>query len=467
MNDEDLSGQEINELKNQNTLLRNELDIRDLINQETHIDMDVEKVLAQIADMTIELIGINVFNYALLDELGLMHFVDISTTKAAKGLLKSRKNGEYFSNLRKNWTAEYKTSDAWVCISARENREIYYPELDESNSSEYVRRQGMKACYILPITYNQETFGSIIFANYDKTMYLSEFEKELIRGRVKTIGKVLENAKLYKKINGQKELLEEQKKIIDQDLMLASLIQKNLIPKKCPVSHSLSIASRYLPMLQVGGDYFDFFIPDEEGLGILITDASGHGVGAAFITSMLKMVFDSELLKTNGMYPDRVLKILNTALTDKTAGNFVTALYAYFDIKNHTMKVSCCGHTPLYLIRQNKITDIHPRGRILGLMDDIEPDLFEMKLLPQDRFFFYTDGLTEAKNSDNIEFEEKLKNIIINNGKKNPEELNSIILSELSAFTGIVSGHYEDDVAIITVDYSDKEMDPYLFISSS
>ena len=440
-------------------LLKKELEIRDIIERETIYGMDLEIILSKIADLTIELLKIDFFNYALLDDSGHMHLVSLfNSPEQINGISKSKKDLSYYIFLVDNWKPHYLTSDAWACVADREKKEIYFPEFPDTESL-IVKEQGMTGCYVLPIIFNENTYCSILFMNYENPLILSEFEKELIRGRVKLIGKVIENAKLYEKINKQNELLEARKKVIDQDLMLASLIQKNFIPQKYPESPFWKISCKYIPMSEVGGDYFDFLVhqdEDKNGLGILITDASGHGVSAAFITSMMKMAFDTEILRAFAEYPDRVLKLLNSSIIDKAAGNFVTAIYAYFDLNSQILKVSCAGNNPLYLIRQNNITEIHPGGRVLGLMDNIEPEVLEIELLAQDRLFFYTDGLTEARNANNIEFENTLKVLLLNNIDKTPEELNNVILSELSRFTGVTTGHYEDDVATITVDFSGK-----------
>ena len=207
-------------------------------------------------------------------------------------------------------------------------------------------------------------------------------------------------------------------------------------------------------MIDVGGDFFDFIVCDKKrnkNLGILITDASGHGVSAAFITSIVKMAFTSDRVSENLDRPCEVLKIINSMIIDKTANNFVTAIYCCFDIEKKVLKAACAGHNPMYLIRKNKITEIHPKGRILGFFEDIEFDEFETTFAKGDRFFLYTDGLSEATSIQGQDFEATLIKLLKSSSKKSADSLNSLILEKLKTHVGDKE-HYDDDIAIITVD---------------
>jgi serine phosphatase RsbU (regulator of sigma subunit) len=100
--------------------------------------------------------------------------------------------------------------------------------------------------------------------------------------------------KAKNELERQNALLAERNHIIENDLLMARSIQQQLIPNNTPICKRLQISSKYIPMDKVGGDFYDFFyINNGEGLGFIISDVSGHGPAAAFITAMIKIACNS------------------------------------------------------------------------------------------------------------------------------------------------------------------------------
>jgi len=443
--------------KNNELLLQNELDLITELNYKNQIDLDFYSMVSDIIASLRKRISFDVCNFAFVDEEGFLKIHDIKDDNVPVNL-HSPEVKEYLKRVYQK-KHELKHSQWWYCIVAREGKELYYPEikLNEFNKDEawFLNYAGVSSVFYLPIKIEGKILGSAGFANYHgKSLYLSEFEKNLIRRRMIVIARAVENSRLYNQIKEQKRKLEESAMAISEDLALARKIQETLIPKTIPSIPSVVISMCYSPMMAVGGDFYDYHLSrKDEGskLGLIITDASGHGVSAAFITSMIKMAFNSDNVRKNLQYPSEVLMILNRELINKISNNFVTAMYVYFDFEQKLAKLACAGHTPMLIYNRisGEYREVHPKGRFLGFLDNPEFEIFDINIKSGDRFLLYTDGLTEAIDINNIMFEDKLKEIFKSNCDIDIQSLIDNIITQLN----LHCSKPEDDVAIIGIDF--------------
>ncbi len=150
------------------------------------------------------------------------------------------------------------------------------------------------------------------------------------------------------KANGKLELANHRlhlaQRRIDEDLNRARAIQGSLLPSQLPRERYRDLASRYIPAGKVGGDYWDCFELPEGKLGLVIADVSGHGISAALVMTMFKV-----LLKTfaNSIEsPSQVLRRVNdTFLSEISQGrHFVTAFYGVYDIASRRLTWTNAGH---------------------------------------------------------------------------------------------------------------------------
>jgi serine phosphatase RsbU (regulator of sigma subunit) len=255
----------------------------------------------------------------------------------------------------------------------------------------------------------------------------------------------------------ERNLLKNRNEIIENDMILARRIQEQLIPKESPYSF---IHALYKPMEQVGGDFFDFFdFRDTSRTGIFLSDVSGHGVPAAFITSMIKtMILQSGLLREN---PAGLLTYLNGLLYGKTAENFITAFYGIIDRDSRTIIFSNAGHNLPFLIAEDGIHTLNDARSIpLAIAGNTFLETTgkvyensEIKLSSGDRIIFYTDGLTEENGSDGVHesFEDLMLEEILPHLRKlscrqSVEELHKRLIT----WSG--SENFTDDVCVICVE---------------
>jgi serine phosphatase RsbU (regulator of sigma subunit) len=271
--------------------------------------------------------------------------------------------------------------------------------------------------------------------------------------------------------NRTKELLKERNKlkvrndIMESELVMAREIQFQLIPSKSP---SPDISFYYKPMDQVGGDFYDFIeFQDSKSIGIFLSDVSGHGVPAAFITSMIKSFIQrSREIQSD---PAALLSYLNDALFNQTGGNFVTAFYGIYDQKTQDFVYSNAGHNLPYVIaRENgppEIIDSVNKGIPLAVIKNEELAALnktysnsKIKLHKNSKLFLYTDGFVEAVNIDDKEVNEKTKDFesaVFSDAAFEYRDLPAEdfvrnLVNRLVQFRG--SDKFEDDVCMICVD---------------
>ncbi len=239
--------------------------------------------------------------------------------------------------------------------------------------------------------------------------------------------------------------------LLKEQMVVAREIQFSTLPQRIPELNKISVAAKYIPMNSVGGDFYDFYIPDEKSFGVFISDVSGHGIPAALIASMMKIVFSiySEIC----MNPAELLKSMNRALFGNIEDRFITASYLF--INQHTKEASFAraGHEPLLIFRrsENIIEEILPKGGAIGLLKEMNTQEITINLNTGDKIILYSDGITEALNKNRDFYElERLKEYVINNSYLNQAELTESILSNLREWTG--GNEFQDDLTLIVID---------------
>jgi len=232
------------------------------------------------------------------------------------------------------------------------------------------------------------------------------------------------------------------------DLERAREIQAKLLPREIPRLPGLNIATRYAPMDLVGGDLYDFTVHSDGSLGVFIADVTGHGMAAAMIASMVKLV----LTLTNSFaHPAELLATLNQHIHGRIADYFLTASYALISPDRRNCLLAVGGHEPMLIVRRGQLTSYKGAGRMLGVLSDSEFPQSEIALEKGDRLLFYTDGLREAGATAGREVgRERLGSYAIDFASQPlDEQLSSIIQS---AREHISPATIEDDVTLLGIE---------------
>ncbi len=338
--------------------------------------------------------------------------------------------------------SKYKTNDLISIIrkynifqiKASENRELIkekYPE---------VERFGIEL--IVPMQLQGQTKGLIFLGKRINNMDYSGSDVEFIYsvGSLAIIS--LENKRLFK------EELEKQK--MEEELELAKEIQKNLLPRSFPKFNNFEIAATNISSRQVGGDYYDIIKFDDRSFAVAIADVSGKGVPAALLMANIQA-----FLKTicrQGMKIDKATELINDLLSENiTDGRFITFFWGILNDEESSIQYVNAGHNPPLLIRNGKIQKLEKGGMILGVMKTTTPYLTEkVQLQAGDALLMFTDGITEAMDTNRNEFsDERLEQLAVKLYKKSAPDIISSIQSEVQNFSkGAVQS---DDITLMVI----------------
>jgi sigma-B regulation protein RsbU (phosphoserine phosphatase) len=244
--------------------------------------------------------------------------------------------------------------------------------------------------------------------------------------------------------------LTTERKLVDveQELATARRIQFSILPERVPKVEGLRLASRYVPMTSVAGDFYDFLTPSEDLLTILVADVSGHGVPAALVSSMLKVCFAAQ--ENKALSPAAILSGLATMLRGNLGGQYVTAACATINRKARTITYAGAGHPPSVLVRSEQRDSLllDQNGLFLGPFPHATYDDMSVPFRKGDRLLLYTDGITEARDFSGEEFgRERLQKFLIDSNGTEPNSA----LEQL--FTQIATGNPQDDLTAVLIHF--------------
>ena len=240
----------------------------------------------------------------------------------------------------------------------------------------------------------------------------------------------------------------------EAELNVASKIQKDMLPcifPAFPERKEFDIHAIMDPAKEVGGDFYDFFLIDDDHLAIVIADVSGKGVPAA-----LFMVISKTLIKNYaqiGLSLSDVFTMANNQLCENNEeGLFVTAWMGVLEISTGKFSYVNAGHNPPLLKRNNgdfEYLKCKP-GFVLAGIEDFKYKQDEMHLDKGDTVFLYTDGVTEANNNKNdLYSEERLLNKLNDNKNEPISNIISKIRQDVDLFAGEIPQF--DDITMLGI----------------
>jgi sigma-B regulation protein RsbU (phosphoserine phosphatase) len=242
---------------------------------------------------------------------------------------------------------------------------------------------------------------------------------------------------------------------IDRELEIAKSVQAGLLPRRLPEFVTLKVADTYIPTGKVGGDLYDIVITPTHKIAVLIFDVSGHGVPAALIASMAKMLFAHyiEMLES----PSAVFTEVNKRLCAMiNTDHYLTAFLGVLDSMRNTMVYARAGHVRpvLYRAATGEVETMGARGFFIGhsaLLEIAEYTEEKVALEPNDKMLFYTDGLTEGCNPAHEFYGlNRLLEIVKENGSLPPRAFLDSILEDQTRFRG---GHeLRDDFSMLCIE---------------
>jgi serine phosphatase RsbU (regulator of sigma subunit)/anti-sigma regulatory factor (Ser/Thr protein kinase) len=247
---------------------------------------------------------------------------------------------------------------------------------------------------------------------------------------------------------------------LEDEMETAKRIQEGLMPKELPETVNLRAHAIYIPAGKVGGDLYDIIITPRQKIAILIFDVSGHGIPAALIGAMAKMLFANYIEKTES--PAEVFREVNKQLCYfiKTE-QYLTAFLGIIDPIKNTMTYSRAGHVPpfVYNSKTMAITKLDSKGFFIGhsaLLSMAEYWDQQVQLAPDDKILFYTDGLTEGCSEDGKLYgAERLKDALTRFGPLDIKKLLDKVVEDQTIFRQ--GTPLRDDFTLLCVEIQDSE----------
>ncbi len=261
---------------------------------------------------------------------------------------------------------------------------------------------------------------------------------------------------------GREAIFEQQKETKDAErlateLHLAKNIQSSMLPEifpPFPEHQEFDVYASMRTAREVGGDFYDFYMIDDDHMAMLVADVSGKGIPAAMFMMASKIMINNMSL-LNDPDPARILEMVNQEIAARnTAEMFVTVWLGILEISTGKLTATNAGHEYPF-IRQNGKFNIfkEKHGFVLGGMENTKYENYEIQLDPGDAVFVYTDGVTEAKNSNGDQFGvERLEDAL----NDSPELPVSSIINHISEKLDKFVDNEEqfDDITMVILSYN-------------
>ena len=250
-----------------------------------------------------------------------------------------------------------------------------------------------------------------------------------------------------------------EKERIGAELDIATHIQSSMLPcifPAFPERQEFDIYAQMTPAKEVGGDFYDFFMVDERHIAIVMADVSGKGVPAALFMVIAKTLIKDHTLPGRDL--GEVFTTVNNILCESNSeGLFVTAFEGVLDLATGEFAFVNAGHEVPYLCKKSagfKPYKIKPCFVLAG-MENMKYSSGKITLDVGDKIFQYTDGVTEATNSENELYGAKRLNTVLNGaGRKTPCEIIKDVKNDIDTFVG--DADQFDDITMLCLEYKRK-----------
>jgi len=250
----------------------------------------------------------------------------------------------------------------------------------------------------------------------------------------------------------QKEALEA----VGRDLETAARIQQKILPQDFPPFPNRNEFSIYAEMhtaKEVGGDFYDFFMLDEDRLGFVIGDVSGKGIPASIYMAVSRTMLKAIASQIDD--PAMCLKTVNNMLIPESElTTFVTMFYGVLNTKTGVIDYSNGGHNLPYIVTQDgKVIQVeNTDGLLLGKIEPIDYQTKHIQMEPGDKILLYTDGVPEAMNEVRDMYdEERLEKYLEKHYTYSQEKLLRGIIVDVLKFVN--KAHQSDDITLLVLEY--------------
>lgn len=315
-------------------------------------------------------------------------------------------------------------------------------------TADWLDREGFKAAAIIPLVANDVAIGTLVIDSRVKRSF-SEVEVRFLQLMANSAALAIEKARLHR------EELRNQR--IEEELEVGRNIQMSMLPAASPHIDGWEFAAYFEAARQVGGDFYDLFpLPGEPGrLAVVIADVSDKGVPAALFMTLSRTTIRNIALR--GRAPAEVLSWANRYIQeDSQSDMFLSAFYAELNTNTGRLTYANAGHNPPFLWRksESRFYRLPPSSPLLGVLPDLNVSVSTADLEAGDMLILYTDGITEALNSDYKEFsvprlEATMRKFLLERPNMSTDEFRTAIAEEVREFAGDMVQY--DDITLLVI----------------
>ncbi len=402
-------------------------------------EFSLPEVLDKLAEAAVKIVGVKACSIRLLDE----EAGDLKM-RSTYGLSEEYRNKGVVSKNDTVVKAAF-AGQAVVLDDMRVDGRVKYKEA--------TIKEGLVSQLTVAMRFKGRAIGVLrLYSPRPKRFY--EDDINLARAVASQCAVAITNARLYAEaIEGAR---------MAEQMRLAGIIQRRMIPEKAPLIPGLDIAAAYIPCFDVGGDLYGFLQLDEGSIAVMIADVMGKGIPAAIMMSSFRGAVQAYIetvrdipayygnKDTEECNKDIINRINKMACDECRDGEFITLFHAAIDISDMTITYCNCGHEPTVLIRDGQIIDLEKGGLVLGVDAQAEYEIETVELKEGDSLLFYTDGLIDAVNFDG---ELWGRENLLETAKKftagSAEQMIKNILGYRRRFVGLA--RQIDDISIIVV----------------
>jgi len=241
---------------------------------------------------------------------------------------------------------------------------------------------------------------------------------------------------------------------LEQQLALAGLVQRELLPDELPAVSDLEISAEFEPAQGVAGDYYDVFVMEDGRINLMLGDVSGKGMPAAIIMASLHgSVHAIDLDPGPDRLSDRISRLNRDLFARTPIDRFITFVWAIYDPENSTLEYLNAGHPAPILLRPNEsgpplIERLDLGGPLLGAFITSRYSQSELQLRSGDLLVFYSDGLDEAENRNGEMYgEERVIKVVSSMAGESAGSVREAILDDLMSFTE--GSGQQDDLTLL------------------
>jgi sigma-B regulation protein RsbU (phosphoserine phosphatase) len=247
-------------------------------------------------------------------------------------------------------------------------------------------------------------------------------------------------------------VIKQQKDRMQEELNVGHTIQMSMLPQELPAfpdHEEFDLHALLKPAREVGGDFYDYFLVDEDHICLVVGDVSGKGVPAALFMAVTQTMI--QMATAGDASPASIVTRVNDALSaDNPTSMFVTLFLAIVDIRTGHFRYCNAGHNPPFIVRRDgSLTSLDQRhGPVLGAVEGLAYGEDKTAMAPEDSLFIYSDGITEAMDADgNLYGDSRLETILRKSYPTPAENLTGAALKSVEDFA--TGAEQADDITIL------------------